>query len=536
MSRATGNDLNKIFSVSRARAGPEAWDCFLDACAGAAGPQHLAGQLSLHAARYGLPGYLPDLARIEWAAHEISLTNDSPLASASRVVVNPALRLLRLGWKHLTEVLNQNGRRLPDPEEGEELVLVWRNRWTSEAIVRPASNEDLLVLKIVVEEIEPRQAAALGGVSIYAIDAAIDRAVKEGLLIRPPSRIRREPPRGTDSVADASSPAASVFTLQWHITQACDLNCRHCYDRSDRELLDRSKAVAVLDEFYHFCRERNVNGQVSFTGGNPLLHADFQGLYHAAAERGFGLAILGNPASRGTIERLMAIEHPVFYQVSLEGLQEHNDWCRGPGHFDRVLAFLDVLRDLGVYSMVMLTLTNANMEQVLPLAEFLRNRTDLFTFNRLSRVGEGSNLDLPSKEEYISFLQAYTEAAAQNPVISLKDNLINIMLRQKGLDLFDGCTGYGCGAAFNFLTLLPDGEIHACRKFPSPIGNVNRSSLTEIYDSEEARQYRAGSLACQGCQIRPVCGGCLAIAHSAGLNPLEDRDPYCFIDDLPCAR
>jgi selenobiotic family peptide radical SAM maturase len=184
--------------------------------------------------------------------------------------------------------------------------------------------------------------------------------------------------------------------------------------------------------------------------------------------------------------------------------------------------------------MVMLTLTRDNMAQVLPLADLLRSRTDLFTFNRLSRVGEGANLQLPSKEEYIAFLKAYTDAAADNPVIALKDNLINIVLYQKGLELFGGCTGYGCGAAFNFLTVLPDGEVHACRKFPSPIGNVTENSLAEIYDSKEARSYRAGCHACRSCAIRRVCGGCLSISYSSGSKPLEDRDPYCFIDDQSC--
>ncbi|NDY43751.1 hypothetical protein G3N55_13020, partial [Dissulfurirhabdus thermomarina] len=39
-----------------------------------------------------------------------------------------------------------------------------------------------------------------------------------------------------------------------------------------------------------------------------------------------------------------------------------------------------------------------------------------------------------------------------------KDNLLNALLHREGLPLSDGCTGYGCGAAFNFIALLPDGE------------------------------------------------------------------------------
>jgi len=179
--------------------------------------------------------------------------------------------------------------------------------------------------------------------------------------------------------------------------------------------------------------------------------------------------------------------------------------------------------------MVMLTLTNDNINQVLPLAQLLRDRADVFHFNRLSLVGEGANLKLPDVRTYRTFLESYLDAARENPVMGIKDNLINIVRRGRGIDPFGGCTGYGCGAAFNFMTLLADGEVHACRKFPSLIGNIHRQCIAEIYDSEQALRYRSGSAGCRSCTIRPVCGGCLASAYSHGLDVFAIKDPFCFM-------
>jgi selenobiotic family peptide radical SAM maturase len=290
------------------------------------------------------------------------------------------------------------------------------------------------------------------------------------------------------------------------------------------------QGIRILDDLYAFCKSRHVGGQVAFTGGNPLLYPHVFELYGAAADRGFILSILGNPAPREQIEKLLEIQKPSHFQVSLEGLPEHNDAIRGEEHFERIMAFLETLQDLEISSMVMLTLTKDNINQVLPLAELLRNRTDVFTFNRLSRVGEGMQLELPSREDYKEFLRAYMEEAEKNPALSMKDNLFGILLHHRGLPLSGGCTGFGCGAAFNFLALLPDGEVHACRKFPSLIGNIYEQNIGEIYDSELARRYRNGTNACRSCAIRPVCGGCLAVAHSQGLDIFEDRDPFCFMD------
>jgi len=222
------------------------------------------------------------------------------------------------------------------------------------------------------------------------------------------------------------------------------------------------------------------------------------------------------------------VQKPVFFQVSLEGLETHNDAIRGKGHYRKTMRFLTVLGELGVHRVVMLTLTRDNMEQVVPLAGQLKDRADLFTFNRLSNVGRGADLDAVLPERYRSFLADYRKAAADNPVMGFKDNLFNLLNYQEGRPLTGGCTGRGCGAAFNFVSLLSDGEVHACRKFPSPIGNIYSASLNDIYHGPQAVRYRNGSQACASCDIRPVCGGCLAVVHGAGGDVFNDLDPCCF--------
>lgn len=295
-------------------------------------------------------------------------------------------------------------------------------------------------------------------------------------------------------------------------------------------MLKYDDAVRILDDMRSFCLKNNVRGHISFSGGNPLMHPDFIKIYRAASDRGFSLAILGNVATKKQLEELIAIQRPSHYQVSLEGLEDHNDEIRGKGYFKRVMQFLPLLRELGIYSMVMLTLTRGNMDQVIPLAEELRDKVDSFTFNRLSLVGEGANLEMADNKRFRKFLEDYMAAAEKNPVMRMKDNFINILKHERGQQPFGGCAGFGCSAAFNFITVLPDGEVHACRKFPSTIGNIYEQSIADIYDSDLAKKYRSGAKDCNDCEIRPVCGGCLAVAHSFGINVFEERDPFCFIN------
>jgi selenobiotic family peptide radical SAM maturase len=474
------------------------------------------------------PEYLAELARLELIVDRVK-SGGLP-DRIDGLCLNSTVELVELAWKNLPALLSSEGGTGPGPEPSNELVMVWKDPRTSMVQARAASPEDLLALKIVAEGISPEEAAAGDGAQLNVVNSAIDNAVSNGLLLCPPPLIRRgSGPADEKRAGQRDFFSASVFTLQWHVTQQCDLRCRHCYDRSERTPLDAEKALGILDDFSDFCRMKRVRGRISFSGGNPLLYPHFDLLYLRAAQRGFTPAILGNPVSAGRIKELSDISKPAFFQVSLEGLEKRNDSVRGAGHFRRTIRFLQVLSDLGIYSIVMLTLTRDNMDEVLPLCELLRDRTDLFTFNRLAMFGEGANLGPPSVAEYEHFLDSYINASKSNPIMGLKDNLFNIVLHKRGERPFGGCAGYGCGAAFNFLAVLPDGEVHACRKFPSLIGNVFRQSLAEIYDSPAAQRYREGCRACLSCEIRHVCGGCLAVAAGCGLDIFEERDPYCFI-------
>lgn len=526
-------NIENIYPKSRDFFKVDEWEHLIDCSANMSEPELFPGILAENVKDMSVPGFLPDLARIEWSLYQIKSQSGPKRKKISKTCVNPTANILELEWKHLSALFhtNREGKK-NNPEAGSETLLLWLSPETEKIRVEPAAHEDLLVLKMIVENIPSEEVAALGNVPIGAVDQAMDRAAQKGLVLLPETYIKRDPDFVSDIGVFKNQPKkARAFTLQWHVTQACDLRCKHCYDRSDRSSLGLDQGIKILDDMRTFCQSRYVGGHVTFSGGNPLLYPHLEELYRSAADRGFSAAILGNPAPGEQIRQLAEINHPTFYQVSLEGLEQHNDSIRGEGHFQRVLSFLEVLKDLKIYSMVMLTLTKDNYRQILPLAELLRDRTDHFTFNRLSMVGEGANLRLPSKEKYRQFLYEYMEAAKKSPIMGLKDNLLNILRYERGEKTSGGCTGFGCGAAFNFLALLPDGEVHACRKFPSRLGNIFEDSLADIYDSDLAQRYRRGSSACDSCQIKPSCGGCLANVYSHGMDIFTDRDPHCFMEN-----
>jgi selenobiotic family peptide radical SAM maturase len=320
----------------------------------------------------------------------------------------------------------------------------------------------------------------------------------------------------------------SSFTLQWHLTNACENTCRHCYDRSDTTALPLEQNIAILYSYLTFAKKHALTPRISLSGGNPFLYPYFWELYEEICYRGIEVSILGNPINEHTLLRLLALRNPRYYQISLEGLEKTNDAIRGIGNFKRALDFLALAGKYGVAVAVMMTISALNVNEVLPLAVFLHGKVSRFSFNRLSSFGEGCALEPVPPKKYQRFLLEYLEYQKTCPKLSLKENLFSPILAMRGEKLSGGCTGYGCGAAFNFFALLPDGQVHACRKFPSPLGSILTSDFERLYFSKEAKKYRLAPEACRACKLAPNCRGCLAVVAGEGRDWRKEKDRYCL--------
>ena len=201
-------------------------------------PESLPARLAAMKDGHGAPDFLPELARLEWTRHEVSKAMAPAANETGRFEINPTLDLLPLSWRLCGLVSPAEDSAPAAPRPGAEHAMVWRDPATGETRVQAAEDAELLALKVVVEEIPLAKAARAAKVAVPVVENALWRAAEKGILLAPRSRIRRDPalfpiPAGTPA-AFVSSP---TFLIQWHITQACDLRCKHCYDRSKRSPL-----------------------------------------------------------------------------------------------------------------------------------------------------------------------------------------------------------------------------------------------------------------------------------------------------------
>jgi AdoMet-dependent heme synthase len=338
------------------------------------------------------------------------------------------------------------------------------------------------------------------------------------------------------------------FFIQWHLTENCNLSCRHCYqgERNTYEmpLSDIKKTAAEAadmitawsdDYGVDFSRSMNI------TGGEPLLRQDLYAVLGAIGKEGFDCYLLTN----GTLVTKDAAQ--VFVdlglkgvQVSVEGPEEVHDSIRGKGSFAASASGIEHLVDAGLPVTLNVTLSSLNaysLKHVIAFASHVGAKR--VGFSRLVPAGRGRSLIFrmlqPSevKELYQSVLPLEIRAldvVTGDPVASQMKVPLNGDAGNVAIS--------GCSAGVAGLTILPSGNVTPCRRLPLSLGNVRRDSLREIWAASpilealrDRSKYRGK---CGTCSRWAHCRGCRAIAYAWSRSKGEDDfladDPQCFMN------
>jgi len=141
------------------------------------------------------PAWISDLERAKDAAAAVAAAAQPGRWSTDRHELNPTLHLLQLNWRNLgpyATMPDPPAGDSPPPVPGAEMLLLWRSPWNGRVLARAAGPDDLLALKIVAEDVHPKAAAALGPLSIGAIENVLSGAADAGILWLSVRVFRRE--------------------------------------------------------------------------------------------------------------------------------------------------------------------------------------------------------------------------------------------------------------------------------------------------------------------------------------------------------
>jgi len=245
-------------------------------------------------------------------------------------------------------------------------------------------------------------------------------------------------------------------------TKKCDLRCTHCL-RDDYKggYLDPDLLGRFLMEFKKHSKQRSKH---SFTGGEPTVHTDLEGLLRVFRYTEHSLYIVSNGQNEKGVETVIRNKDVIDYMsISLDAPNaEINDITRGEGTFDKVVESTKEYMKNGVDVDFRFVIHDGNahaLEEAFILARSLDIKR--LRFSTLHPVAKGEDNDMTVS--YSILLDAFKrlpELQKKYPGISAGMNTRHMIPYLQPEWIKDFCTPVG--GPLNGLTLMPDGKINFC--------------------------------------------------------------------------
>lgn len=328
------------------------------------------------------------------------------------------------------------------------------------------------------------------------------------------------------------------FYIQWHITNLCNLRCKHCYqdDFSKRSDLDWSGLQKVSDNVLFTLKEWGETACIHLTGGEPLLKPDLFNLLNDLNRQStvgeLGIITNGLLIDRAMIKRLSDFSKLKKIKISLDGVDaETNDSLRRRGTFKKVIQNLSYIKEVGRFEiLLMFTIMKRNFKSLPSLFKLCQDLgIDGLIIERFIPLGRGKKIvnEVLSREEWKEMIGMLLDFS------SIEGEETSFLPYQAFQMSFNGeepeLLGAPCVIGVDGLCIMPEGNVLPCRRFPISIGNLLNQSLREIWEKsellEKLRIKESLKGKCGRCKIED-CRGCRSLALALTGDYLSE-DPHC---------
>lgn len=337
--------------------------------------------------------------------------------------------------------------------------------------------------------------------------------------------------------------------LYFELTDRCNLSCKHCYlsaSPKGKNILKTDIIKSAISEF------SEIGGHfVTFSGGEPLLHPDWENLILYTKSKNLNCSIMTNCSlvQKETLNKLLLGD--ALITISLDGWKEEtHDFIRGKGSFNKVQQVLKLIEDLKVQDRVIICFTplKVNLGDFHFLVTELSNRGFLkYYLSLLEERGRMkysiNDLSLCTEEKVLlltelAFLMLNLSTNATVDTGHLKHffyQLLDSNIWEGQDDLIEGT-----------LRITSTGDIYLSaysEGYRFYLGNLNSNGLIECSTStrfyrllSELHQRVSNIEACCTCPYRIICGGGSPARAYTKYNDFLFPDDYCdakkiFLDD-----
>lgn len=327
----------------------------------------------------------------------------------------------------------------------------------------------------------------------------------------------------------------TVFTLQMDITQACTERCIHCYiPEYNPVFLPFEKIKCVIDEF------RSQGGiSLSLSGGECMLHPDFDRIVRYARERDLIVGVLSNLTLCDDAKIALLAETESTVQVSLYSMnaETHDAITKRPGSFLATKRAIEKIRSAHVPCRISCPTMKPNYRDYLDVQAYARSlkmdaQTDFIIMGKMDcdTSNLGCRLDLRE-----------TECILEDIVFkSLPVNNEYFDPAKKECMLSDEEWGRRkvCGACVDSVCLDATGRYYPCPAFAGVnLGSCYEHGLDWIWNESPAtkriRAVTGGDFSkCLHCRDRDYCSVCMCRNYNETGDIFTPAQHFCDVAKL----
>lgn len=326
------------------------------------------------------------------------------------------------------------------------------------------------------------------------------------------------------------------FVLQWHLSEACNLKCLHCYQENHCPIqLEYDKLVIIYNQFKYLLKALQMKGHINLTGGEPLCNPYLFKILDLIKEDSdlitFSLLTNGTLVTEEMAKKIKAY-NPYYVQVSLEGGKKTNDYIRGKGTYKSIALGITNLKKNDIYTSISFTATNLNYKEFPKVIKYAKKyHVDNVWSDRYIPLGnsEDKKLSLNYEEtrEYLRIMQQ-----ERTKLLHQKNNKTTISMYRALQFQMTHDFAYGCTAGDTLLTVMENGDLVPCRRMPIVVGNLFQNDMTYLYfNSPILINLRKNTIPdeCQACESSETCHGGLKCLTYALYKNLNHKDVGCNV-------
>ncbi len=321
--------------------------------------------------------------------------------------------------------------------------------------------------------------------------------------------------------------------ISWNSTNACNLQCQHCYRDAGvqaKDELNTAEARRLIDEVAGTGFKIFI-----FSGGEPLMRPDIFELTAHARKQGLK-PVIGTNGTLITGETARQLKGcgAAAIGISLDSVDEvkHDRFRAVSGSWQAAVGGMQACREAGLAFQVHTTVMEWNESEVEAITDFAVDiGASAHHIFFLVPAGRAVNLEAESLRavQYEQLLRRIMDKQRTVP-IELKPTCAPQFMRiTKEMGVPTRFT-MGCLAGIAYCIVNPRGIVQPCAYLDIPAGDVRRIPFQDIWQNAEVfkrlrtRNYTGG---CGNCTYHGVCGGCRARAYYYNGDYMAE-EPWCL--------